>query len=114
MARLTQEEERFLKTLPHDDNVEIEPYNPRARKTADAIVRQLQEGGVRAETVLLGALAFEIAGTNGVDLYVFSDADSVGAHLPKMERLFGHPKHKHPSSAEWSFVRDGFDVELYL
>lgn len=111
---LTEDQKRYLKTLPSDKRVKIYPFNKRVSRTAEKIIRRIANVCPDLKIVHMGASALGISGQNDLDIYVLSEPRDFEKYLPELIKLFGEPKSKHETFIGWEFVKDGYAVELYL
>lgn len=111
---LTKDEKNYLAKIPNDKIVSIRPFDPKARKVGDGIVRRIKKEFPKLNILFMGATALGIAGQNDIDIYVLSSQQDFNRYLPTLERIYGKPKHIHKTFIEWKFDEDSFDVDLYL
>lgn len=110
---LTQDEEKFLATIPEDKLIEIRPYDPQIKKVVDQLISEVKLIIPEADIHFMGASALELAGQNDIDLYLFSSPEQIAIFRDKLIPLFGKPS-LDKSFVEWDFLRDGFNVEFYI
>jgi len=60
-----------------------------------------------------GASALGIAGQNDIDINVLATPEEYEKDSAIIEKIFGEPKRR-GASIKWEFIKNGFDVELYL
>lgn len=111
---LTQNQEKYLQTIPEDKKIVIQPFDPKVKETAQEIIGQIERELPKLQISFGGASALEIAGQNDIDLNLLSALAEYSLYLPGLVKLFGQPTKQNPSLVQWEFVRNGFDVELYL
>lgn len=111
---LTPNQEKYLLTIPEDRMVKIKPFDPKAKETAQEIIRQINSKIPDLEIFYGGASALGIAGQNDIDLNLLSAPEEYNKYIPILIELFGQPSKTNPSLVKWGFEQNGFDVELYL
>ena len=111
---LTKDELDFLNKIPANKKVSICPFDPKATRIAEDVIRSITNTFSDLEVKHMGASALEISGQNDIDIYAFSNPYDFGKYLPGLIRLFGKPLHKHETFNEWKFSKNGFDIEFYL
>jgi len=111
---LTKNQENYLKTIPEQKIIEVKPFNPKAKEVGESIVRSIKNKLPNTEVLFMGATALGIAGQNDIDLNVLSKPSEYGKYLPLLMELFGEPSQSNPNLVKWEFIKDGFEVEIYL
>lgn len=111
---LTENEEKYLKTIPEDKIANIKPFDPRVRETGNKIVQIIKNKIPELEVLFMGASVLGIAGQNDIDLNVLSSPSEYKNYLSILIKLFGEPTKSNSNLIKWEFIRDGFEVELYL
>lgn len=106
------QEEKWLANQP-DKIVMIAPFDPKAKETGEALVKELESLLPELKIYFWGAAALGIAGQNDIDIDIFSSPEEYKTHRPVIEKIFGAPV-KVSSSIRWEFKKNGFDVELFL
>jgi GrpB-like predicted nucleotidyltransferase (UPF0157 family) len=111
---LTQNQEKYLLTIPEDKVAIIKPFDPKVWETAQTIIGQIKNEVPDLEVFFGGASALGIAGQNGIDLNLLSTPKEYKKYIPILNKLFGQPAKTNPNLIKWEFQKNGFDVELYL
>lgn len=111
---LTENQEKYLQTIPEDKITYIRPFDPKVRKTAESVMRQIKGELPDLEVFFGGASALGIAGQNDIDLNALSVPGEYDKYLPTLTKLFGQPVKTSPILIKWEFIKNGFDVEFYL
>lgn len=111
---ITKDELDFLNKIPIDKKVYIHPFDPKAVRVAEDIIRSISNIFPDLEVKHMGATALEISGQNDIDIYAFSDPSDFDIFLPGLVKLFGEPLHSHETFCEWKFKKEDFNIEFYL
>ena len=110
---IKESQEKYLATLPDGEFIDIKPFDPRVQEVARGILDELKKVLPDLTIHFGGAAALGIAGQNDIDINIPSAPEEYDKYTPAIEKLFGEPK-KRGTSIKWEFMKDGFDVELYL
>lgn len=110
---IKESQEKYLSTLPDDKIIVVKPFDPKVQEVAKGIIDQLKIALPELTIHFGGAAALGIAGQNDIDINILATPEEYDKYSPIIEKIFGEPKRK-GTSIKWEFVRDGFDVELYL
>jgi len=108
-----ESQEKYLSSLPDGRIVVVKPFDPKVKEVANRIINQLKTALPELKIHFGGAAALGIAGQNDIDINILTTPEEYDRHSPIIETIFGEPK-IHGTSIKWEFVKDGFDVELYL
>ena len=111
---LTKNQENYLRTIPEQKIIEVKPFNPKAKEVGDSIVWSIKNKLPNMEVLFMSATALGIAGQNDIDLNVLSKPSEYNKYLSLLMELFGEPSQSNPNLVKWEFIKDGFEVELYL
>lgn len=111
---LTKYEKDFLKKIPRTKKASVKPFDPKAKEVGEKIVEKLKSTLPNLEVLFMGSTPLEISGKNDIDIYVLSKKSDFHKYLPAIEKLFGKAKKSHETFVEWDFMRNGFEVEIYL
>ena len=111
---LTEDQEKYLETIPEDKGVIVQDFNLAAKKTAREITDRIKAAGIKSEVWNISSSELEIAGQNDIDINVLSSPDKYRGELPILEKLFGKPKQTEKLPMKWEFEQGGFDIELHL
>ncbi len=111
---LTEDQTRYLNTIPKEKTVAIKPHSQQLKDTADDIIKEVKQISPEINIQLLGAVGLGISGQGDLDMYMLHPASDFHLYLDKLVEHFGKPLHQHPDSVEWCFDKDGVEVELYL
>lgn len=111
---ITENEEKYLLTIPEEKIVQIKLYNPKVREVGNSIVQSIKNKIPDVEVLFMGASVLGIAGQNDIDINVLSIPSKYGKYLPSLIELFGEPTKSNPNLIKWEFIENGFEVELYL
>lgn len=111
---LTEEQEKYLQTIPEDAKVKIQPWNPDTAKIAEELTQTIKQQIPDGEILFMGASALKIAGQNDIDLYALCYSKDFDKYLPHLKRIFGEPTKRGPQSIKWAMKKGGLDVEFYL
>jgi GrpB-like predicted nucleotidyltransferase (UPF0157 family)/predicted nucleotidyltransferase len=110
---IKESQKKYLSTLPDGKIIIVKPFDPKVQEIARQIIDLLQKVLPDLKIHFGGASALGIAGQNDIDINIISTPEEYDKYCPIIEKLFGDPKRK-GTSIKWEFVKDGFDVELYL
>ena len=110
---IKESQEKYLSTLPDGKIVIVKPFDPRAQSVAKEIVDQLKAVLPELQIHFGGAAALGVAGQNDIDINILTTPGEYDKYSPIVEKLFGEPIRR-GASVKWVFVKDGFDIELYL
>lgn len=112
---LKESQENYLASLPEGRVIDIKPFDPRAQELGKEILTELQVALPDARIQFGGAAALGIAGQNDIDILILSSTPMHEQYRTIIEGLYGAPSRIGLSkSVKWEFVRDGFDVEIYM
>lgn len=111
---LSQDEADYLGKIPDGKRAGIFPFDPKGPDTAKEIINQIEDIYPNLEVRHMGASALKISGQNDLDIYAFSAPEDFQKYLPGIIKVIGTPIHSHGSFIEWSFRKNGFDVQFYL
>lgn len=111
---LTWDEEDYLSKLPPDKVVVIKPFDPIISQVSGKLTRQIREIVPNLEVRLMGASALQISGQNDIDIYILCAPEQFKKYLPKLVKTFGKVHGQKYDSIAWKFLRDKFEVEMYL
>ncbi len=111
---LTKDELDYLSKIPKNQNVFIQPFDPKAKEVGDIVVSKVKKALPGLEVLFMGATALGIAGQNDIDIYILARPKDFSKYLPTLEKLFGKPKNIHKTFIEWSFTENSHQVEFYL
>lgn len=111
---LTQDQQKYLETIPEDRTIIIQDFNPSAKETALEIMKRIKSAGVKSEVLNMGSTELEIAGQNDIDINILSSPDRYKEELPILENLFGQPFQRESLPMRWEFKEKGFGVDLHL
>ncbi len=110
---IKESQEKYLATLPDGKTTVVKPFDPKVKETGGLIVDELKKILPGLAIHFGGAAALGIAGQNDIDINILSTPEEYDKHEPIIEKLFGKPKRK-STYIKWEFIKDGFEVELYL
>lgn len=111
---LNNDQKNYLKKIPADKIISISPFNTDTTLVTHEIIQAINRLLPDIEVKHMGASSLGISGQNDIDIYALSESTDFNKYLPSLIKLFGLPEHKHLSSVEWKFKKNGFDIELYL
>lgn len=111
---LTENQKRYLSKISDDQMVAVAPWDARGLEIAKKIINEIKTVAPDNEVIFIGSLPLRIAGQKDIDLSVLSPAKDFPIHQPKLEAAFGKPDKLGVTSIGWHFVREGFDVGIYL
>ncbi len=109
---IQESEEKYLATLS-DKTIIVVSFDPRVQEVAKEIIDELKLVLPDLTIHFGGAAALGIAGQNDIDINILSTPEEYGKYSPIIEKIFGEPKRR-GTSIKWEFIKDGFEVELYL
>jgi GrpB-like predicted nucleotidyltransferase (UPF0157 family) len=110
---LKESQEKYLSTLPDGKIIVVKPFDPKVLQAAKEILDQLHQALPDLIIHFGGASALGIAGQNDIDINILATPEEYEKYSPIIEQIFGEPK-RHGTSIKWEFIKNGFDVELYL
>ncbi len=110
---ITERQEKLLTEHPDGKTIEVKPFDPRVTPIARKILTELREALPDLRALFVGASALGIAGQNDIDFLLLSTPQKFAHYRETLEKLYGSPA-RVTRSAKWQFVREGFNVELYL
>jgi GrpB-like predicted nucleotidyltransferase (UPF0157 family) len=115
---LTESQEKYLASLPKEKIIEVKPFDPKTRETADKIITKIKEILPHANLHFGGAAALGIAGQNDIDILILYRLEEYDQYFFELEKIFGSPSRIGTSpknkSVKWDFKQDNFDIELYM
>lgn len=110
---IKESQEKYLSTLPDGKIIVVKPFNPRTQEVAKGIIDELKIALPDLVIHFGGAAALGIAGQNDIDINILSTPNEYDKYSPAIEKVFGEPKRR-GTSIKWEFIKDGFEIELYL
>lgn len=111
---LTDEQEKYLQTIPEEKSVNVYPWDPNTEIIAEKIMQKAKQAATNLEVLFMGASALKIPGQNDIDIYMLCSSQDFDEHLLKLKEVFGEPIKTSPTSIKWEMDIEGFSVELYL
>ncbi len=111
---LTEEQIKYLATIPDDKKMVVKPWNPKGLDIANQIITDIKSFGPDLEVILLGSLPLKIAGQEDVDITAFCVASEQWKYLDHLKKLFGEPTGRGKKATGWDFQKDDFSVSLWL
>ena len=110
---IKESQEKYLSTLPDGKVIVVQPFDPKSQEVAKEIIDQLKRVLPELEIHFGGAAVLAVAGQNDIDINILTTPEEFDKYSPIVEKLFGEPVRR-GMSVKWAFVKDGFDIELYL
>lgn len=111
---LTDEQKKYLQTIPEDQKVWVEPWSATTSQIAGEIMQKARQAVPNLEILFMGASALKIPGQNDIDIYMISPAQAFERYMPKLKDIFGRPAKVSSTSIKWEMRVEGYDIELYL
>lgn len=111
---LTEDQIKYLATVPDNKRMTIRPFNPKGLDIAGQIIKDIKSVEPDLEVVLMGSLALKIWGQEDIDINVFCIKSRQVNHLDNFKNLFGQPSRQGKNYIGWDFQRDGFSVDIRL
>ncbi len=117
---LTEGEANYLARLPKEvleKPVEIftwGDYGDYGLKIAGIVMDEIRFTVPGLEIIFMGSMALGITGQKDIDLSILSPAEDFPIHRPKLEKQFGSPDKIANTAVGWHFMRDGYEVGIYL
>ena len=111
---LTQEQEKYLETIPENKKIFVQDFNPAVRVASENVVSKIKSENPDWDVWPIGSSELGIAGQNDIDINIPIKPDEVDNYLPKLKKILGPPRQKEKLPMKWEFTQDGFEVELYL
>ncbi len=109
---ITKGEEDFLKNIPISKKTSVNPFDPKSKLIAEQIISKLNNVFPELKVLHMGASALGISGQNDIDIYILCEEKDFDKYFSGLEKIFG--KRDDKNVIQWSFKKDGFDIELYL
>jgi len=110
---IKESQEKYLSSLPDGKVVVVKPFDHKVQEVAKGIIDELKKALPEPTIHFGGAAALGIAGQNDIDINILTTPEEYDTYSPIIEKIFGEPKRR-GTSIKWEFVKDGFEVELYL
>lgn len=114
---LTETQANYLSRLPKEaleKPVQIYPWDSKGLGIANKIIKDVQGATPDLEIIFIGSMALGIAGQKDIDLSVLSPSEEFSKHQPNLEKVFGEPDKLGKTSIAWHFVKEGYEVGVYL
>lgn len=97
----------------------IAPFNPQTRKIAEQYTARIDKllAGYEHQTLLMGAVAFGIAGKKDIDIGVYTDEKNWKYILNLIKEEFGDPEAEEKDFARFIIVdqrNSGYEVEIHV
>ena len=69
---LTENQKKYLKTIPADKIIKIVPFDPKTRDIVKSIRQKINnDAGIKLGVNFMGASALGISGQGDIELYIF-------------------------------------------
>jgi len=91
-----------------------EPWTPRVKETADALVEAIRSDCPELTVLFMGAAALGLPGKNDIDLDILCDVSEVPRYTAKLKSILGEPDRSDATISFWSFDKDGFEIDAIL
>lgn len=111
---LTKRDKQFLEKVPTNKKVTIKPFNPKARRLGEEIIKNIKETFPHTKVVYTGSTMLGIYGQQDIDIFVLANPNDFDRYLPFLKDSFGEPKHTNSDSINWDIKKNGFVIDLYL
>ena len=114
---LTDTEENYLNKLPEEvanKPVKVYPWDKKGLEVAQSIINDIKSTLPDLEVVFIGSMALQIAGQKDIDLSILCPTKDFPENQKKLEKLFGSPDRIGHTSIPWHFIKDGYEVGVYL
>jgi len=101
-------------TIPKDEKVKLESYNPKAAEIANQIINIVQNIDKTLITHFIGSASLGIRGQNDIDIFVESPTNLFEKYIPLFDKDFSSPQKIKTEFILWNFNQCGYDIELVL
>ncbi|OGZ30306.1 MAG: hypothetical protein A2931_02065 [Candidatus Niyogibacteria bacterium RIFCSPLOWO2_01_FULL_45_48] len=111
---LTEDQIKYLATIPDNQKVAVKPFNPRGLCVAKQIIADIKSVEPDLKVILLGSLPLGISGQEDIDIDAFCIKSEQPKHFDNFKKLFGEPSRRGKNSIGWDFQKEGFGVSVWL
>mgnify|MGYP001594269824 CR=1 FL=1 len=114
---LTEAQVNYLNKLSKeiaDRSVQVYPWDKKGMDIADSIIREIKFVVPELEVIFIGSVPLKIAGQKDIDLSVLGLAQSFPEYQRKLGALFGQPDKLSKTAIGWHFLKDDYEVGVYL
>ena len=111
---LTKGQIKYLATISDDQRMIVKPFNPVGLDIANQIISDIKSVEPDLEVMLLGSLPLKITGQEDIDISAFCIKSEQPKHIDNFRKVFGEPTSQGNNSIKWSFIKDGFSIDVWL
>ena len=111
---LTEGQIKYLAKVPDDQKMVVKPFNPRGLEIAEQIIANIKAVEPKLEVMLLGSLPLRISGQEDIDISAFCIKSEQSKHVDNFKKVFGEPTSYGNNSIKWSFIKEGFSIDVWL
>ena len=86
---LTEDQIKYLATIPDNQKVAVKPFNPRGLCVAKQIIADIKSVEPDLKVILLGSLPLGISGQEDIDIDAFCIKSEQPKHFDNFKKLFG-------------------------
>lgn len=110
----TCKEQLYLLMYSSSDTVTIEPYDPKSRAQANALIAKIGAIAPELRVHLIGSVSMGIAGQRDIDIFIEGRPAEFSRYQAKFAPLLGIPTRKKKEYLEWKFEEDGWEIDILL
>lgn len=114
---LTPNQSNYLSRLPAEvlsRPVQVFAWDSKGLLVADSIINAIKSAVPEREVIFIGSMPLRIAGQKDIDLSVLCPHREFKEPQHQLEKIFGLPDRIKETHVSWRFVRDGYEVGVYL
>ena len=109
---ITENQEKYLKTIPESKTTEIKPWDPKTKEVAQRLIDAIKNVDPELNIIYTGASALGISGVNDLDFTVTCPIEDFSKHLPNLIRMLGGPQKIGKSRNMLRLGRTSFEIDL--
>lgn len=110
---LSENQLKYLSTIPDSKAVSIFPYSEAISVVANETIKKIENAVPELIILFIGASALKISGQNDIDINILAPKNDFDKYLPKIIEVLGEPTFK-GSSIEWTSKINGYEQTVYL
>ncbi|MEK7116620.1 MAG: GrpB family protein [Patescibacteria group bacterium] len=112
---LTENQKKYLETIPESKIVEIKPWDPKTKEVAQRLIDAIKNADPELGIIYTGASALCVSGVNDLDFTVTCPRIDFDKHLPGLIKILGNPQKIGKENVRWEGIqKEGFIVDVHM
>lgn len=104
----------YLLMYSSSDTVTIEPFDPKGRAHANALMAKIGAIAPELRVHLIGSVSMGIAGQRDIDIFIEGRPAEFARYQAEFAPMLGIPTRKKKDYLEWEFEENGWEVDILL